>query len=528
MANRTGPTNLASPRCARASTSNRPRISSRRPTAGATWAPPAAHCTYCWPAWLRTRAMPTARWPSCGAAPKQVSGRQRCWPADSVPGSNASILPNPMTPDRDPPPVLHAVVQQHAEETAMLRQARAALVRAPHVGLELLGRHDERIEAHLDGLLVAGVAGKALAQQQWLEDESDIGASFTAAVLALRQGDRRWLDELLAASTVADARRRGLMAAFGWVAPETLRGVVQPLLLSSEPRLRQVGIEACRMHLTDPGAGLAGALDSTDAPLRATAWRCAGELGRIDLLGAARQAMSDESPEVVFWAAWAACLLGDRNAALQMLANAAQKPGDLANRALALALIASPFDQAGELARRLSASFAGQSRQVLRSVGLLGDVRFVPWLLDQVDEPATARQAAESLSWITGADLARDSLETLKASLPPPAEDADEEDVIEVDEDADLPWPDPKKLRAWCANNREIQAAAATGTRWFAGAAIGPAAAQQVLRRGHQRMRWLAALWLCVQQPGQPLFPVAAPAARQRARLAAQGGSALA
>jgi hypothetical protein len=55
------------------------------------------------------------------------------------------------------------VVQQHVEEAAALRHMRSVLVRAPHVGLLQLGRLDERIDAHLDGLAVAGDAGKAMA-----------------------------------------------------------------------------------------------------------------------------------------------------------------------------------------------------------------------------------------------------------------------------------------------------------------------------------------------------------------------------
>ena len=44
----------------------------------------------------------------------------------------------------------------------MLRHVRSVLVRAPHVGLLHLGRLDERIAAHLDGLAVAGEYGSRL------------------------------------------------------------------------------------------------------------------------------------------------------------------------------------------------------------------------------------------------------------------------------------------------------------------------------------------------------------------------------
>jgi hypothetical protein len=54
---------------------------------------------------------------------------------------------------------IHAVLQQHAEESVFLRRARSWLVRAPQVKLKHLLRHDKRIEAHLDGLAIAGEHG---------------------------------------------------------------------------------------------------------------------------------------------------------------------------------------------------------------------------------------------------------------------------------------------------------------------------------------------------------------------------------
>ena len=51
------------------------------------------------------------------------------------------------------------VVRQHVEETAILRNTRSVLVRAPHVKLHHLRRLDDRLAAHLDGIAVAGDFG---------------------------------------------------------------------------------------------------------------------------------------------------------------------------------------------------------------------------------------------------------------------------------------------------------------------------------------------------------------------------------
>jgi hypothetical protein len=55
--------------------------------------------------------------------------------------------------------IIKHIVEQHAEEAAFLWLLRDAAVGAPHYDLKDLARLDERVEAHLDGLRIAGVEG---------------------------------------------------------------------------------------------------------------------------------------------------------------------------------------------------------------------------------------------------------------------------------------------------------------------------------------------------------------------------------
>jgi hypothetical protein len=54
-----------------------------------------------------------------------------------------------------------AIVSQQLEDAASLRSVRSILVRGPHVRFLHLGRTDERLLAHLDGLSTAGDEGCA-------------------------------------------------------------------------------------------------------------------------------------------------------------------------------------------------------------------------------------------------------------------------------------------------------------------------------------------------------------------------------
>lgn len=433
-------------------------------------------------------------------------------------------------PPRAAPPVIATVVQQHAEEAAMLRHVRSVLVRAPHVGLLHLGRLDERIAAHLDGLAVAGRHGTALCVAAL--ERPGCGEVFALAVRALELRDAALWAHALALVSALPQAARGVASALGWVSAAHLQGVVRPLLGPGPAAQRELGLVACRMHQVDPGPVLVAALADVRPPVRAAAWRTAGELGRLDLLGRARQAMGDESPDVVLQAGVAACLLSDRHAALQVLNAAARQAGISADNALALCLVAQPFDAAGALARELSqAAQAAPAnpllrRRFVRALGWLGDARLVPWLIERMAEPPLARLAGEAFSTLTGADLARLDLETLQApALPEPPNDDPADDDVSLDEDDSLPWPDVAKVQAWWVRQAALRAAGAAGQRLFMGEPPSAALAQRVLREGTQRQRAQAARWACVLEPGRKLFPIAAPTLRQRHWLAQAGAA---
>jgi uncharacterized protein (TIGR02270 family) len=130
----------------------------------------------------------------------------------------------------------------------------------------------------------------------------------------------------------------------------------------------------------------------------------------------------------------------------------------------------------------------------------------------------TARLAGEAFSLITGADFVQSGLERKQ---PPefesgPNDDPDDPDVT-MDPDDGLPWPDLQRVEAWwSANASRFQA----GTRYFIGAPVTREHCIGVLKTGYQRQRILAAHYLCLLEPGMPLFNTSAPAWRQQRLLA--------
>jgi uncharacterized protein (TIGR02270 family) len=159
-----------------------------------------------------------------------------------------------------------------------------------------------------------------------------------------------------------------------------------------------------------------------------------------------------------------------------------------------------------------------ERRWLIEGSALVGDPASVPWLLTKMNVDANARLAGEAFTTVTGADLVVLGLER----RPPegfesgPSDDPSDPNV-EMDPDDGLPWPDPRKVETWwAANATRFQ----NGQRYFMGAPITREHCIDVLKNGYQRQRILAAHYLCLLEPGTPLFNTSAPAWRQQRLLA--------
>ena len=408
------------------------------------------------------------------------------------------------------------VVMRHAEESALLCNQRFFLAGSAHARLHHLRRQDDRLAAHLDGLAVAGEAGRQACDAAL--GNAGRGEVFAATVLAVVNHDLPRLDRLLALAEALPAVREASALAVGWAAAHSLRGIAKELLDSPMAFRRSIAIAACDAHLVDPGVALAGAMADSDAMLRAQALRAAGECGRTDLAGACLEAIADPDPACRFWAARSAVLLGERHRPVRALHDAALMPGTHQSlQALSLLFKLATAEQAAPLLADMRDKPA-RLRDAVRGAGAVGDPRVVPWLLSLMDDPALARVAGEAFSTITGLDLAWLDLEC----RPPqdfesgPDDDPAHDDVA-MDEDDGLPWPDPAKLGDWWrANAERFQ----PGQRYFMGAPPAWAHCMAVLGSGFQRQRIAAAEHLCLLRPGSKLFPTQAPAWRQSRWLA--------
>jgi uncharacterized protein (TIGR02270 family) len=410
--------------------------------------------------------------------------------------------------------ILEHIVAQHAEEAAFLWLLRDAAVASPHYTLQDIARLDNRVEAHIDGLRVAGDAGWDLVTEQLQHEEA--GEVFAASVLALESRDWARINLVIDASARLPDAERGLISALGWVEKQHLQGTAKALLDATSPFLRRLGIAACAIHRVDPGDRLIEATADADPDLRARALKAVGELGRHDLLQRLRERLDDPDDACRFWAAWSAVLVGDRGRGTAALQRAAMTPSPFQFRAIGVAPRALGADAAHAWLRMLSQD-PRQQRALITAVGTYGDPHYLPWLIQQMETPAMARVAGEAFAMITGVDLAYEDLEGDRPEgfEAGPTENPEDEDVA-MDPDEDLPWPAPPLItRWWQANQPRFPA----GHRFLCGQPISDAHCREVLRTGYQRQRIATALEHALMRPDWPLFEWRAPGFRQQAGL---------
>ncbi len=414
-------------------------------------------------------------------------------------------------------PVITEIVSQHAEEASFLWLLRCNGIRQPHYSLKDLSKLDDRVEAHLDGLRIAGDPGWELCKAALGNEEA--GEVFAASAMAFESGIESRIQAVLEAVQKTSELSKGLISAFGWMPFQQTAPHAQRLLAAESPLQRLIGLAAYAVHRQDPGAPLQEALSLPDLLLKARALKALGELGKANLLPLVKSNLAVEDLTCRYWAAWSGALLGEPAAipVLQRLAESGQVKRESACE-MAVRRMSVPEGQAW---LKVLASRPETLRLAIQAAGVIGDPAQISWLIQQMENAAIARVAGESFTYITGIDLAYDDLDTDKPEgfEAGPTENPEDENV-DMDPDEDLPWPNPQLIEKWWSQNKSRFT---NGTRYLCGHPMTIESLTQVLRTGKQRQRRAAALELAIRQPGTPLFNTSAPGFRQQALLGLKG-----
>jgi len=403
------------------------------------------------------------------------------------------------------------IISQFADEAAFLWVLRSGAVGAPHFSLRDLMQLDERLEAHIDGLRVAGEAGWDISKNAL--DSKYAETIFPMAVMAFESGDEARIRSVLEAAGNDHKKARVLISALGWLPYEQAAPNIEHLLSEKSAFHRYIGIAASAAHRHDPGDHLDEAACDVHPLLIARALHAYGELGRSRELDnyMLPDLLTDSDDGIRFAAAWSASLAGI-SGAIEVLKDFVVPESPFSEKALNVVLRRMEQTAALSWQKQLAHS-PGTIRSATISAGIIGDVALVPWIIEQMKTPALARVAGEAFTLITGID---NELEEMNGSPPEgfnagPNDDP-KDDNIAMDVDENLPWPNTELIADWWDKNKGNYPG---GTRFILGKPVTVDHLRHILKTGLQRQRSAAALELAIIQPGRPLFAVRAPGCRQ-------------
>ncbi len=268
-------------------------------------------------------------------------------------------------------PSIPHIIDQHTEEAAFLWLLRDNAVTEAHYDLNHLSDLENRLEAHLDGLRVAGETGWHRALEN-LQQFPESGEMFAAATLAFESSS---VEKLQTINDIAEAHpetERGLISALGWVEQKHLSGKINGLLESQNPFWRRMGIAACAIHRVNPGKHLINALQDDNPALCCRALKAVGELGLSDHSSMLGQYFTSEDPDKRFWSAWAATLTGNRDTAPVILQSFLTEPGERSFQAAQLLFRILPLENSQYLLGKLAQQPEYLRLAILNRPGFIG------------------------------------------------------------------------------------------------------------------------------------------------------------
>ncbi|WIG94790.1 TIGR02270 family protein [Myxococcus sp. SDU36] len=410
------------------------------------------------------------------------------------------------------------VFEEHLAEAAFLwSQWERALV-APDFTLDEASSLEERLLAHLDGLVVAGVPAVEFLIPR-LHESEEPGEVFAAA----------WALLSLTPPVVLEAveERSGQVPSQVWAALHRAlelaesAGVDAALaswLNTAEPELRVLALEVLAFRGSAPMSGVVELLGDSDGLVTAAALRALRPSARMPPPKALGVLLGDSRPEVRRSAIEAGLVFGLREAWTANGVDAVTEVGFVRKQAWVLQALVGEDDALERLVA--FTKDAAASADALWALGFSG-LRSAAdaCLRAMAGPPLVARLAGESFSAITGLKLKETYVlpeEEPDDALPPLEEDDLDADLSLRPEDA-LPRPAPEEVARWW---QAVRKDFAPGSRFLGGQPLTGERLLDALTIGPMRRRHVHAMELMLRTQGAQSVLVRAFSSKQRAALA--------
>jgi uncharacterized protein (TIGR02270 family) len=396
------------------------------------------------------------------------------------------------------PPIRMDVLEEHFAEAAFLWSQWERALLSPTFDLSDTADLEERLLAHLDGLVLGGeiVAGELLLPALETDDAGRISA---AAFALLASGDNRQLEETLAVFDGGDAvQRSGVGRALGLSGRQDLEAVLRKRLTADEVELQALAFQVLAFRGAAPAETRVEWLYRGEASQVIAALQDPSPLPRELVQAVLPQLLVDPRPGVREAAMTAGLIAGSRSAW-----KACRKVAEEAGEGRRQALVALALGGAAQDTEWLVGLLRQEALRadVLWALGFTGQALAAEACLPCMADEKVAGLAGEAFSAITGLKLEG------RYRMPPPEE---EEPLIPLDEEdldadlvpgpeASLPLPRPEAVEGWW---QKVRKDFERGAHYLRGKKAGAEEFLDALKHEPMRRRAVHALELAIRSRG--------------------------
>jgi len=412
------------------------------------------------------------------------------------------------------------VFEEHFSEAAFLRFQWERALLAPNYSLAETAELEERLLAHLDGLMLGGESVSEVLLKAALEGEEP-GEVFCAAFVSIAGSPPAALEAVLALAPAAPAAvQAALRRALELHGHAELNAHLVPLLRAPEVPVQALALEVLAFRGAVPRGTALELLGHADGRVVTAALRSLGALSRDVARQELPRLLGDKRPNVRM-AAIEAGLLSGMRVAWDACRHEAQGSGEGAPVARVLQAICGDDKDAKRLVA-LAADEGGRT-DVLWALGFTGRAAVAEVCLELMgQESPVARLAGEAFGAITGLVVeGAYAMELEEDSLPPLDEDDLDVDLVPGAEDV-LQVPVRAAVANWWQRARQDFS---RSTRYLDGKPFSGAVLLEALTRGGMRRRQVHAQELALRTQGTHRVQTLSFTARQRAELARAASS---
>jgi uncharacterized protein (TIGR02270 family) len=408
--------------------------------------------------------------------------------------------------------MLWDIYEQHLEEAAFQWTRWEQALVAPDYVLDELEQLEERLHAHVDGLVLGGEPiAKRLLHPALEEDDIELlrAAAFALLLGEFPGGSNAVLDR---ARSADDAALTAIQRAMEALETTRLPPWLQPLLREDNPALQALGLEVMSHHHRAPAAACR-ALATHDSPKVTAAALRAAARSQVELAPALLERALTSPAVEVRDAAIVAGGLGGHRSVWEACRAAVQSRTPRSTLPLVLLAISGDERDLARLQELLSEE--ALRPDVLWALGFTGRVACADTCFEFMRQKPVAALAAEAFSAITGLRIeesyaAEREMPEEQEPVPLAQEDLDA-DLSLKPEDA-LPLPQVEAIAQWW---QEARPRLEARRRYLEGQPFSPQVLVEALAQTSMRRRHILALELALRSRGAYQVPTRAVLERQ-------------